>query len=139
MSDVEDVEESIVDLVGNMSDVEDVEESINDLDDYLNDASSSGGDTPFNFNSSDSSIKAGTVVDGEGGKRAERAILCSKALFIFVLLAAPAALSISVYVVLRNQEADDFATQVRIGSEVEPHDHPFPLPIYEFFKNFFLF
>jgi hypothetical protein len=54
-----------------------------------------------------------TPTDDFGTRRWDRAVLCSKGLLFFVLMVAAAAISIIVFVVIRNGENRDFQSEVR--------------------------
>jgi hypothetical protein len=81
------------------------------------DNSISNASTSFHDGSLSVKSQGASSNDDFGTRRGERAIWCSRGLFFFVLIAAAAALSTVVFVVLKNEENQDFEAEVRISTK----------------------
>lgn len=64
------------------------------------------------------SEETSTPDDSFGTERGARAIWCTKALFVFMLVVAAAGLSSIVFVMLKNKDSNDFHSEVRINNNV---------------------
>ena len=77
--------------------------------------SNSNGSHKSEFSRQHASQPPGIVFDA-GQKQQNKAVSSSRILFLFVLASAAAALSAIVYIVLRDEEIDDFEAKVCMSS-----------------------